>query len=78
MTLGKDMCTAKETPEPEKARIQFQVRFLTHSKLVNVIYLHLHIFKRSMYIIYMYIQSYIWPQHVCLSILSTVILFQFV
>jgi len=47
MTLGKDMCTAKETPEPEKARIQFQVRFLTHSKLVNVIYLHLHICKRS-------------------------------
>ena len=49
MTLGKDMCTAKETPEPEKARIQFQVRFLTHSKLVNVIYLHLHICKRSLY-----------------------------
>ena len=46
MTLGKDMCTAKETPEPEKSRIQFQVRFLTHSKLVNVIYLHLHICKR--------------------------------
>ena len=50
MTLGKDMCTAKETPEPEKARIQFQVRFLTHSKLVNVIYLHLHICKRSIYL----------------------------
>ena len=44
MTLGKDMCTAKETPEPEKSRIKFQVRFLTHSKLVNVIYLYLHIF----------------------------------
>ena len=53
MTLGKDMCTAKETPEPEKSRIQFQVRFLTHSKLVNVIYLHLHICKRSIF--YMYI-----------------------
>ena len=49
MTLGKDMCTAKETPEPEKSRIQFQVRFLTHSKLVNVKYLHLHICKSSLY-----------------------------
>ena len=59
MTLGKDMCTAKETPEPEKARIQFQVRFLTHSKLVNVIYLHLHICKRPMYIfVYVYIIIY--------------------
>ena len=49
MTLGKDMCTAKETPEPEKSRIQFQVRFLTHSKLVNVKYLHLHICTSSLY-----------------------------
>ena len=49
MTLGKDMCTAKETPEPEKSRIQFQVRFLTHSKLVNVKYLHLHI-CRTLYV----------------------------
>ena len=48
MTLGKDMCTAKETPEPEKSRIQFQVRFLTHSKLVNVKYLHLHICTSSL------------------------------
>jgi len=58
MTLGKDMCTAKETPEPEKARIQFQVRFLTHSKLVNVKYLHLHICTSSLNIdidLHMYI-----------------------
>ena len=60
MTLGKDMCTAKETPEPEKARIQFQVRFLTHSKLVNVIYLHLHICKRSLYVYILYVHIIIY------------------
>ena len=59
MTLGKDMCTAKETPEPEKSRIQFQVRFLTHSKLVNVKYLHLHICKSSLYrFVYVHIIIY--------------------
>ena len=59
MTLGKDMCTAKETPEPEKSRIQFQVRFLTHSKLVNVKYLHLHIYTSSLYrFVYVHIIIY--------------------
>ena len=59
MTLGKDMCTAKETPEPEKSRIQFQVRFLTHSKLVNVKYLHLHICTSSLYrFVYVHIIIY--------------------
>ena len=56
MTLGKDMCTAKETPEPEKSRIQFQVRFLTHSKLVNVKNIYIYIYVQARYIdLYMYI-----------------------